>query len=85
MEFYVDFETVSSLDDDFSRIPERGGQELIFMIGCGHIEDGEWRYVCFVTDDLTEPEEARAIDGWVAHMHAVRDRLAVLSTHLRDG
>ena len=76
VEFYVDFETVSSLDDDFSRIPERGGQELIFMIGCGHIEDSEWRYACFVTDDLTEPEEARAIDGWFAHMHAVRDRLA---------
>ena len=32
VEFYVDFETVSSLDDDFSSIPDRGGQELIFMI-----------------------------------------------------
>ncbi|HIC14291.1 MAG TPA: hypothetical protein EYO83_04045, partial [Gemmatimonadetes bacterium] len=33
LEFFVDFETVSDLDDDFSRIPERGGQPLIFMIG----------------------------------------------------
>ena len=39
MEFYVDFETVSGLDDDFSAIPERGGQPLVFMVGCGHIED----------------------------------------------
>ena len=76
VEFYVDFETVSSLDDDFSAIPMRGGQELIFMIDCGHIEDGEWRFECFVTDDLGEPEEARIIDDWVAHMHSVRDRLA---------
>ena len=76
VEFYVDFETVSSLDDDFSAIPVRGGQELIFMIGCGHMEDGEWRFECFVTDDLGEPEEARIIDDWVAHMHSVRDRLA---------
>ncbi len=76
VEFFVDFETVSSLDDDFSKIPERGGQELIFMIGCGHIEDGTWRFECFVTDDLTEPEEARIIDEWVAHMHEVRDSLA---------
>ncbi len=45
------------------------------MIGCGHIEDGEWRFECFVTDDLGEPEEARIIDEWVAHMHEVRDRL----------
>ena len=76
VEFYVDFETVSSLDDDFSAIPERGGQELIFMIGCGHVEDDEWRFQCFVADDLGEPQEARIIDEWVAHMHQVRDRLA---------
>ena len=76
VEFYVDFETVSSLDDDFSQIPERGGQELIFMIGCGHLEDGEWRFSCFVTDELSEPQEAEIIDEWVAHMHEVRDRLA---------
>ena len=76
VEFYVDFETVSSLDDDFAHIPERGGQELIFMIGCGHIEDGDWRFECFTTDALTEPDEARIIDQWFEHMQAVRDRLA---------
>ena len=75
-EFYVDFETVSDLDDDFSRIPERGGQPLIFMIGCGHLEDGEWRFECFITDRLDEPSEATVIDDWFEHMTAVRDRLA---------
>ena len=45
------------------------------MIGCGHVEDGEWVYRCFTTDDLSEPEEARIIDAWFAHMHAARDRL----------
>ncbi len=63
VEFYVDFETVSSLDDDFSKIPDRGGQELIFMIGCGHLENGEWRFACFVTDDLGEPEPASSTNG----------------------
>lgn len=38
LEFFVDFETTSSLDDDFSKLPEKGGQPLIFMIGCGHWE-----------------------------------------------
>ena len=75
-EFYVDFETVSDLDDDFSNIPRRGGQPLIFMIGCGHLEDGEWRFECFITDRLDEPSEARVIDDWFEHMTAVRDRLA---------
>ena len=36
LEFFVDFETTSNLDDDFSKLPEQGGQPLIFMIGCGH-------------------------------------------------
>ncbi len=76
LEFFVDFETVNDLDDDFSRIPRKGGQPLIFMIGCGHIEDGDWRFECFVADKLTEPDEATVIAGWVDHMANTRARLA---------
>jgi hypothetical protein len=76
LEFYVDFETVSDLADDFTAIPERGGQPLIFIIGCGHREGGEWRFECFVADAITEEAEARAIDAWLAHMEATRKRLA---------
>ena len=75
LEFYVDFETVSDLDDDFSDIPERGGQPLIFMIGCGHVEAGEWRWSCFTADELTEQSEAVIIDGWFDHMEETRRRL----------
>lgn len=75
LEFYVDFETVSDLDDDFTRLPARGGQPLIFMIGCGHLEADEWRFASFVVETLTEPEEARIIEAWLAHMAAVRARL----------
>ena len=35
VEFYVDFEFCIDLNDDFSKLPEKGGQPLIFMIGCG--------------------------------------------------
>lgn len=76
LEFYVDFETVSDLADDFSRMPQRGGQPLIFMIGCGHLEAGQWRFACFVADDLTEESEARIIGAWLAHMDAVKQRIA---------
>lgn len=76
LEFYVDFETVSDLADDFSTIPERGGQSLIFMIGCGHLEDGDWQWRCFITDDLGIASEGRIIDDWFAHMAAVRARRA---------
>ena len=76
LEFYVDFETVSDLADDFTRLPDRGGQSLIFMIGCGHLEDGEWRFSSFTVNALSEAEEARIIEEWLAHMAATRARLA---------
>jgi hypothetical protein len=76
VEFYVDFETVSNIDDDFSRMPDAGGQPLIFMIGCGHMEQGKWSFSCFIADDLTEASEAEIIDAWLAHMSEVRERLA---------
>ncbi len=76
VEFYVDFETVSDVDDDFSRLPERGGRSQIFMIGCGHMEDGAWKFACFVAEELTLSCEAEIIERWLAHMEAVGARLA---------
>ncbi len=73
--FYVDFETVGDLADDFRHIPERGGDNLIFMIGCGHLEDGEWRFSCFTATALSEAAEATIIEQWLAHMEATRQRL----------
>ena len=76
LEFYVDFETVSDLADDFTRIPEQGGHPLIFMIGCGHLENGAWCFQSFVADALTEDAEATIIDTWLGYLHAAQERLA---------
>ena len=75
LEFFVDFEYVTDLKDDFSTFPERGGKTIIFMIGCGHMENGAWKFAQFSTDRLDEPSEARAIDAWLAHMRETRARL----------
>ncbi|MCY4582693.1 MAG: ribonuclease H-like domain-containing protein [Chloroflexi bacterium] len=75
LEFFVDFEYVSDLKDNFSTYPERGGQTIIFMIGCGHMEDGKWRFEQFTANRLDEPSEARAIDAWLAHMRKTQSRL----------
>jgi predicted RecB family nuclease len=68
-EFYVDFETTLDLNDDFSAFPEKGATPLIYMVGCGWLEDpldaGGWRFRSFTTDRLTEEEEARILDEWV--------------------
>lgn len=76
VEFFVDFETVSDLDDDMSRLPEKGGYPGIFMIGCGHEEDGAWRFECFIADPFDEEGERTVIDQWLWHMDAVKERLA---------
>jgi hypothetical protein len=75
VEFFVDFETVSDLNDDFTSLPERGGQPLIFMLGCGHLENGQFVFKCFTADSLNEHAEARVLDGWFAHMAATALRL----------
>ncbi len=76
LEIYVDFEFCTDLNDDFTKLPEKGGQALIFMIGCGHVENGEWQFSSFVTDRLCEGEELRIIRAWVDHMTAVQERLS---------
>ena len=75
VEFYVDFEFCSDLNDDFSKLPNKGGQPLIFMIGCGHLENGEWQFKSLVANNLSEGEEIRIIREWVDYMSVVRDRL----------
>jgi len=72
LEFYVDFETVSNLADDFSRLPETGGQALIFQIGCGHWGSEGWSFAQFTVDRLTEADEGAMIGRWSAHMDALR-------------
>ena len=75
VEFYVDFEFCSDLNDDFSKLPEKGGQPIIFMIGCGHVDNGEWQFKSMVTENLSAEEEIRIVREWFNHMRLVRDRL----------
>ena len=71
VEFYVDFETVSNLADDFSSLPATGGQPLIFQIGCGRFDDGEWVFGQWTADRIREPNEAVIVGQWVDHMVGV--------------
>ena len=72
LEFFVDFEYVIGVNDDFTRIPKQNGHPLIFMIGCGHVQGGEWIFRCFIAHRLTEGAEAAMIDEWLAHMAQVQ-------------
>lgn len=76
LEFFVDFETVNNSDDDFARFPQAGGQPLIFMVGCGHMEHGVWKFENFIAERATEGAEAKVIADWLHHMESTRLRLA---------
>ena len=78
LEFYVDFEFCTDLADDFSLLPEKGGQPLIFMIGCGHVEENAWQFRSFVVRELSEREELRIILEWSAYMAEVQNRLGTV-------
>lgn len=70
-EFWVDFETVSNLDDDFTALPKVGGYPQIVMIGCGQFDaEGNWAFAQWTVDALTADEERRIIEAWVEHMAA---------------
>jgi len=71
VEAFVDFEFLQDLDDDFETFPRKGGQSVIFQIGCGTYRGGEWRFRQFTVDELTLDAEARMIDAWLAHLHAL--------------
>jgi hypothetical protein len=76
VEFYVDFETLNSLNDHFTSLPSSGGTPMIFMIGCGHEEQGTFVFTVWTARDETHEEEARIIDEWFAHMKQTTLRLA---------
>ena len=79
VECYVDFETVNDALDDLSTFPERGGQALIFQIGCGRRVDGAWRFRSFTAKALTPEAEADMIDEWIDHLRELADAAGVAS------
>lgn len=57
--FYIDFETLNSTifePREFSEleINNPNANDLIFMIGIGYSYNNEWKYKCFVANDLTD-------------------------------
>jgi hypothetical protein len=69
VEFFVDFETVSNLDDDLVRLPGVGGQPQIVQVGCGHLDGaGCWVFAQWTADALDVGEERRILDAWFCHM-----------------
>lgn len=76
----LDFETINNLNDEFEELPEKGGNDMIFLIGitiCIPILNEitnkyqlEYRYFPFISESLYPDEEFRII---VKMLSLVRD------------
>lgn len=72
--FYIDFETVSDINDPLTELPKAGGISMIYMIGCGYIKDNKWHFKNFIVNCLDKSEETRIICEWLSFMKSVSNQ-----------
>lgn len=63
-ELFVDFETMSDIFADLDNLPSQSSTDMIFMIGVGWEEGGDWFYKTFSCNDSTLDEEYRIMDEY---------------------
>ena len=61
-DLFIDFEVMSDIFFEFGDLPVQKKTNMIFMIGAGWFEDGEWNHKSFIVDDLTLDEEVRIME-----------------------
>jgi putative phage-type endonuclease len=81
LEFFVDFETVGNLNDDFGKLPYPNASSMIYMVGCGWYDPDDeyadidgWAFRSFTVDHATVDEEARILREWVALMEDLKQK-----------
>ena len=78
LEFYVDFETVNDLNDNFKKLPYSNFNTCIFMIGCiTKFKDNSTEFKCFIVEDFSKKEEKKIIDLWLQYMNQLSDKYNV--------
>lgn len=78
VEFYIDFETFSNILDPMDQMPNKGGSEIVFMIGLFVVEvDKKSSYYNFRINEVSKTEETRIFK----EMHKKIDELISNSTY----
>jgi putative phage-type endonuclease len=76
LEFFVDFETVSNLDNTFDDVKNYRKNKktnvningMIYMIGLGWIDNGRWKFRSFTVDRLNSKCEKKILKEWLKCM-----------------
>jgi hypothetical protein len=82
--FYVDFETVSDVNDGFDMLPAvHSTPPMIYMIGCGHLSPvtNKWVHSTFTASDLTLLHQTNIIKAWMGYMSNVANKRAYKVVH----
>jgi hypothetical protein len=67
-EVFVDFETIQDIFDDFNQLPLQVPRDLIFMIGVGYEEQGEFKYINFCCKNTTRESEFEMMNNFNTFM-----------------
>jgi hypothetical protein len=69
-ECFVTLQTVTDQMDDFSRFPERGGSDMVFMVSWGWLDRaGRWQSRRLVAGDLSAEAESALSVAWKTELH----------------
>jgi uncharacterized protein len=71
-EFFIDYEYFTNVNVDFnSQWPTLDGCEMIFMIGVGWEESGEWRFVVIIAEAETYEAEKEMFRSFLERLEAL--------------
>jgi hypothetical protein len=75
MEFYLDFESIGNMYDDFSQFPQASGQAMIFLVGLIVVDNvtGKRDYVSYLIDKLDHQSERDMIQKMLTDMKNNRE------------
>lgn len=76
VEFYLDFEAIGNLYDDFSRFPESSDGAMIFLIGLIVVNNvqGTRRYQSYLVDKLNHSSERQMVSKMLSDIQTERQR-----------
>ena len=81
---FVVMHMVTDQMDDFSRLPERGGVEMVFMVNWGwHDRAGQWHTRQLVAHDLSAQAESALSEAWKIELEQIAISAGVPLVELR--
>jgi hypothetical protein len=84
LECFLTFQTVTDQMDDFSRLPERGGTEMVFMVNWGWLDRaGQWQTRQLVARDLSSEAESALSEAWKVELEQLAKSAGVSLADLR--